>query len=218
MAGTNSASNLLEGQSEERSNVLGARGDCLWNFGRDEINCPSYFLYRKLAEYKVPYNLGVSDLVHREKATCLATSVINHDIASFIEVQEILSKQLSEAHARNIAPKDYSLILFGYGLTLPEHRQRLMSTTKNKFSGEKIDAFTYWSAKSAERFRKEKGYFPFGDELLRLEDELKAPFESTFALSVLTFGKPLVYPDQREIISQFDRSSLDTLYEKGLIN
>ena len=218
MAGTNSASCLLEGQSEERSNVLGVRGDCLGNSDRGEFSCPSYFLYQKLAEYKVPYNLGVSDSVHREKATRLATGVINHCIASFTEIQEILSKQLNEAHARSIASEDYSLVLFGYALTLPEHRQRLSLAVGNRFSGEKVDAFTCWSAKSAERFQREKGYFPFGDELLSLEDELKAPFESTFALSVLTFDKPLVYPDQREMISRIDRASLTALYERGLVN
>lgn len=218
MARTNSASCLLEGQSEERSNVLGVRGDCLGNFGRDELNCPSYFLYLKLAEFQVPYNLGVSDAIHREKATRLATSVINHNIASFIEIQDILSKQLNEVHARSIAPEDYSLILFGYGLTLPEHGQGLISATKNRFSGEKIDALMYWNAKTAERFQRERGYFPFGDELIRLENELKAPFESTFALSVLAFDKPLVYPDQKEVVERFGMSSLTILYERGLVN
>ena len=46
MAETNSALCLLEGR-EERSNVLGSRGDNLGNSGRDESDCPSYFSLQK---------------------------------------------------------------------------------------------------------------------------------------------------------------------------
>ena len=194
---------------------LGARG----GIGCVGETRPSHsFFYPDLTDYKVPYDLGVSDEVHRHNLGIITRCLLDRDLASTDEVNGILSRSLNDVHARSIVPADYALVLFGYGLTLPEQRERVMKAAGDVFSEERVVAKDYWLARAVRRFQEANKRFPLCMEIARMERELEAPFESTFALSVVAFNRPLKYEGDKESISSFSGEWLSELYAEGLVN